>query len=207
MLTDKELKLALHLANLMQKADYRATYLIRQIIPVYHKNRQTLDPRGVYRLLYYVDTYSSGGHKRIWVRFFIHMMCNHIEECLEALYRNVFSRPWGQPMGPLVMELHRKGIIPDELAEHLSVFNKVVFVPAKHFVNRENLPRSIDKRTFGVLDGTLTFVMMRNLSIQLFEIMSKHGIILPEGWKEFDDRWLTWNEKVDRETAFGDSVM
>jgi hypothetical protein len=191
----------------MEKPDYRATYLIRQIIPVYHKNRQTLEPRGVYRLLYYVDTYSTGGHNRKYVRFFIHMMCNHIEECLEALYGNVTPRPWGQPMGRLVVDLNDKGVITDELAEHLSAFNKVVFVPAKHFVNRENLPRSIDKRTFGVLDGALTFVMMRKLSIQLFEIMRKHAVILPEGWKEFDDRWLTWNEKRDRETALGDSVM
>jgi hypothetical protein len=37
--------------------------------------------------------------------------------------------------------------------------------------------------------------------------MRKHAVILPEGWKEFDDRWLTWNEKRDRETALGDSVM
>ena len=207
LLGEREFRLALHLAGLMERPDYRATYLIRQIIPVYHKNRQTLEPRGVYRLLYYVDTYSTGGHKRRLVRFFIHMMCNHIEECLEALYGNVIPRPWGQPMGRLVIELNRNDVIPDELAEQLSAFNKVVFVPAKHFVNRENLPRSIDKRTFGVLDGTLTFVMMRKLSIQLFEIMRGHGIILPEGWKDFDDRWLSWNEKVDSETALGDSVM
>lgn len=207
MLSDRELKLAVHLASLQEKPDYRATYLIRQIIPVYHKNRQTLEPRAIYRLLYYVDSYSGGAHTRKLVRFFIHMMCLHIEECLEALHERIFPRPWHQPMGRLISDLNRRGIIPPELTAQLSDFNRVVFVPAKHYVYRENLPRSIDKRVFGVLDGTLAFVMMRKLSIQLFEIMRAQGIILPEGWKDFDDGWLAWNGKIEEETALGDSVF
>jgi hypothetical protein len=158
MLDSRELELASHLQLLMLKDNWSAAYLMRQIIPRFHENRQTL----------------HNGR--------------------------------GLSFGQLVVALSQRGELTGQLSDHLARFNRIVVRPAKHFTAIDNLPRNIDERTFGVRDGTLTFVMMRHLSMQLFDCINSKGPPLPSNWKQFDEKWLTWDTEVTQEEALGDSI-
>lgn len=187
MLDEKELKLAFHLAMLMKKSPAKARTLMREILPIYHRNLDTLEPRAIYRHLYYMDDYSRGAYIRRFTRFFIHMTCGHLEACLHVLAK------LRRPFGPLVYKLQADGIITQQLKDQLLDFNNTVYIPAKHFIARENLPRKINKRTFAVEDGTLAFMMARKLSMELFSIIKSRGTPLPEDWKPFNEEWLSWD--------------
>lgn len=84
-----------------------------------------------------------------------------------------------------------------ELADQLLIYNKVANVPAKHMTAFFQPHSRIDERTFNCLDASLAFMVMRKLSIELFKILQLRGIGLPQGWREFDDNWLSpiWGSK------------
>ena len=50
MVDEREIKLASRLALLMNKPGWCAAHLIHGILPVYHENRITLEPRMTYRI-------------------------------------------------------------------------------------------------------------------------------------------------------------
>ena len=60
------------------------------------------------------------------------------------------------------------------------------------------MKKRLHVRTFSVQEAALAFVMMRNLSIQLFEVLETRGVILPHGWKDFKEEWLAWDRSVGR---------
>jgi hypothetical protein len=189
-LDEEEIKLASRLSTLMKISPSKASSLMRDILPVYHKNLVTHEPRMIYRYLYYVEDYSRGAQLRRLTRFFIHMVCGHLEACLYEL-----AKGRQLPYGPLVYKLLKKRVLSQQLADQLLEFNNVVYIPAKHFVARENLPRKINKRTFAVEDGALAFIMMRKLSMQLFKLLKSGVTTLPEDWKPFKKEWLVWDRE------------
>jgi hypothetical protein len=123
----------------------------------------------------------------------MHMTGQHIESCLKCLAEYAPRIPLSlryQPLGKrLIEELEKAGVLPLGLAEQLLTFTFVINVPAKH-IAAKSVNAELDKRTFGVLDAALAFVIMRKLSIQLFDILRDNGVVLPQGWKDFDENWL-----------------
>lgn len=51
--------------------------------------------------------------------------------------------------------------------------------------------RWLDERTFSVIETVYAIVIMRKLSIQLFALLKTNGVLLPHGWPEFKDEWLS----------------
>jgi hypothetical protein len=87
-------------------------------------------------------------------------------------------------------ELRKQGTLPETLTKDLMEFKSIANVPAKHIVPTTVTPE-LDKRTFTVLDAGLAFVMMRKLSMQIFDILRSRGVAIPQGWKNLDENWST----------------
>ncbi len=82
------------------------------------------------------------------------------------------------------------------MAEQLWAFNKAVNVPSKHF--SAYLPTHwLDERTFSVAEASYGFVMMRKLSMELFELFKTRRIDVPEPWPQFKRAWLTWYPLIE----------
>ena len=197
-LNENEFLLAQFLSELLSDPKCKfVSVLVEEILPVYYEKRgegsYTLDPDPIYRPLYYIHQYSwMRGFER-FTRAFVAMTGAHIEGCLVWLTKTPprFRSP-SKTFGPLVYRLHQEKVLPEKLAVKLLKFNNIANIPAKHFTAFSN-SRSIDDRTFSVFEAALDFVLMRNLSIQLFDLLQSQGVALPHLWKEFDVKWLSEN--------------
>lgn len=195
-LDNNEFALAQFLSELL--ADSRCKFvsvLVEEILPVYYEKRGessfTLQPDPIYRPLYYIHSYSAMRHFERFSRGFVAMTGAHIEGCLLWLTKKPpqFRAP-SKPFGNLVWMLFKENVLPETLTDRLLKFNNIANVPAKHF-GAFRSPRSIDERTFSIFEAALDFVIMRNLSIQLFDLLQSKGVALPHVWKKFDPEWLS----------------
>jgi hypothetical protein len=84
------------------------------------------------------------------------------------------------------------------LADRLSRFNKVANIPSKHFSAQLAERSNLDERTFSIHETALAFAMMRQMSIELFELLDSKGKKLPTEWKQFRDAWLIWDKRIER---------
>ena|SRR4030067_433156 len=195
-LDNNEFALAQFLSELL--ADPRCKFvsvLVEDILPVYCEKRSdssyTLQPDPIYRPLYYIHSYSAMRTFGRFSRGFVAMTGAHIEGCLLWLTKTPphFRAP-SKPFGNLVWMLFKENVLSETLADKLLKFNKIANVPAKHF-DTFSSPRSTDERTFSIFEAALDFVIMRNLSIQLFGLLQSRGVALPHLWKKFDPEWLS----------------
>jgi len=197
MLDERELHLASHLSELLSNGKWDGASLVEDIVPVYsdESRKQTLEPDPIYRAFMYLHDYADSIDFAKNTRIFILNACWHIEGCLVCLTPSPprFRGTKG-PFGKLVNTL-KEEVLPLQLADQLMKFNKVVYVPAHH-PSSQYVPKSLtDERTFSVHDAALAFVMMRKLSMQLFQLLESKGISLPHKWKNFRDEWLVWDRK------------
>ena len=201
-LDERELQLAEHLAFLLDDDKWDAASLIGSIIPVYwervDERDRTLDPDNVFRSLYYIHVNASVNSKafRRNTRAYMIYISNHIEGCLQQLMllpRN--DRGLSKTFGPLVAQLKKKGILPEELTGQLWEFNDAINVPSKHL--GAYIPtRRLKERTFSVIETAWALILMRKLSMQLFDLLITMGRPLPKQWPVFKDEWLTWAREV-----------
>lgn len=202
-LDKKEIELAGNLSRLLENPRYVFVgVLVSEILPTYSEKRgessYTLEPDPIYRPLYYLNMYADTRHFKENTRIFIDMAGAHLEGCLLWLTKNPprFRSP-SKSFGPLVYDLLKEGVLSEQLADKLLRFNKVAYIPAKHMTAFFEPHSRIDVRTFSSFDASLAFMAMRKLSIELFRILQTKGVFLPQGWKEFDDNWLSpmWASK------------
>jgi hypothetical protein len=198
-LDEKERELAEHLAKLLDNDRFDAASLIVEILLKYWREdntEQTLEPREVYRPLYYLHgwgEFAERHFKRI-TRSYIEMAFQHLEGCLSWLSRITPQVPRSlssKPFGVLVRGLEKSEALPSKLAEQLSAFNSIANVPAKH-MKAALLNSELDKRTFSVIDASLSLIIMRKLSMQMFQLLQAQRVVIPAMWKVLNEDWLTW---------------
>jgi len=199
-LDEKEWQLSLFLSELLENPRcYLVGNLVKDILPKYSEKRgehsYTLQPDPIYRPLYYLHGYAERSDFDKFSRHFIALTGAHIEGCLLWLTKTPprFRSP-SKPFGYLVVKLYNEKILPEKLSGELMGFNKLVNVPAKHFTAKFRPQSQIEERTFSCFDASLAFMMMRRLSMQLFDLLLSRGVVLPQLWKKFDNNWLspTW---------------
>jgi hypothetical protein len=202
-LDKKELELAAYLSRLLRNPNcIYVGVLVSEILPTYSEERdgysRTLEPDPIYRPLYYLHMYANTRHFKQNSRIFLIMASSHLEGCLLWLTKTPPRfRGSSKPFGQLVVELLGEGILSKELADELLRFNRLFNIPSKHMTAFFQPHSRIDERTFTCFDASLAFMVMRKLSIELFKILQMRGMHLPQGWKEFDDHWLSpiWRSK------------
>jgi hypothetical protein len=193
-LDERELALAKHLSVVLGDDRYNSEAVFAAILPLYWRQngeiKVVLPPRPIFRTLYYVEKYAALRRFREKTRPFLTFLSSHLEGCLFHL--SVNAGPYAKPnltFGRLVVWLRARGSIPEELANQLQAYNKVVNVPSKHF-DAFPPPPGLNERTFSVVEAAYSFVMMRKLSMQLFPLLKTRGVIGEVEWPPFNDRWL-----------------
>lgn len=199
-----ELAIATHLTQLFNDPEGDAEAILAAIMPKYSEKRDdhefTLSPDSIYRPLFYVQGYGGRSDFAEVTRTFLNNVSAHLEGCLDQLSRTPSrNRSQTGPFGPMLIQLRKDAVIPENLADELAAFNRIVNVRSKHFKAHQPT-RRLDERTFSVGEASLAFVMMRKLSIQLFEIMRARGVSLPTDWPLFDKEWLTWSPTIPPES-------
>lgn len=188
-LNEKEIAIAERLDFLIQNREMlKAWALLEQILPIFWKRDgdtfRTISPTGVYRTLYYLnepyDFIRSPRHM-------ITLMGNHLEGLLGRLL-DIYNRP----LGVLARLLTRTEAA--ELSCLLLEFNKV-YVRAKHMSGDLFLETRLDRRTFSTREAVFCFVVARNLSIKLMELLRDTSKALKQEWKQFNSEWLTWDRE------------
>jgi hypothetical protein len=203
LLDQREWQLVKRLALILDDDAYDAGSLVAEMIPIYWERvgdrERTLFPDNIYRPLYYIHGWSTMRNFRDRTRAYVMVISGHLEGCLMYLTSSPPSQ-YGvpsQPFGRLVRPLKESGILSAELAEQLWKFNAAINVPSKHFGTY--VPTHwLDERTFSVFEAACSLVLMRKLSMKLFEILKTNGVILPHGWPEFKDEWLSWSRMVNQ---------
>lgn len=143
---------------------------------------RTLSPDNVYRTLYYLDEPNDFIRSP---RHMIVLMGNHLEGLLEHL-----TDIHGSPLGGLINALSKTRSI--SLTSPLLEFNKI-YVCAKHPSADPFLETRLDRRTFSACEAIFCLIVMRHLSIKLFDLLRENGKALVEEWKQLDPEWLSWN--------------
>jgi uncharacterized protein YktA (UPF0223 family) len=196
-LDECELSLANHLTELLKDNKWDSGSFILSIIPIFWEDieqryRQTIEPDPIYRPLYYVHSYGGTANFENITRIFIISICSHLEGCLVYLTPSPpkYRMP-SRPFGTLVEKLWDQKVLSDDLADKLRRFNNSFNIPSKHFNARFRSRSRLDERTFSIYEAALAFVMMRNLSIQLFRLLKKRGVNISAQWPEFNEDWLT----------------
>jgi len=202
-LDEREWQLVNRLVQISDDDTYDAGSLIKEILPVYCERVGDKDhilfPSNIYRPLYYIHSWSSCVNFRESTRAYMMVISGHLEGCLLYLTSSPPSK-YGvpsQPFGRLIGPLKSSGILSERLADQLWRFNSAVNVPAKHFGAYVPTQR-LDERTFSPLETVCAFVMARRLSVELFKILNANGVVLPHGWPDFRDEWLSWSRKIDQ---------
>jgi hypothetical protein len=198
----REWQLAERLALVLDDETYDAGSLVADMIPIYKERVdgrvRTLFPDNIYRPLYYIHSWSTQNNFREITRAYMGVISSHLEGCLMVLTSSP-PAPYGvspKPFGRLVGPLKETGILSMELADQLWRFNAAINIPSKHF--GAYLPSHwLDERTFSVFETACALVIMRRLSIQLFELLKMKGLALPQGWPELKDEWLLWSHKFN----------
>jgi hypothetical protein len=201
LLGPKERLLVEHLSKVFPDNTVDTGALILEIIPKYWKREGervlTLEPDGVYRPFLYIHSYGGRADFPDVTRTFIENVSVHLEGCLQQLTpRPPKSRGPTVPFGQLIKLLEGDGVLSEELAHHLWLFNACFNVPSKH-PQTYVVTRRVDRRTFSVADAALAFVLMRQLSLSLFDLMKKKAVVLPQEWPPFDEKWLTYVPSVE----------
>ena len=197
------LQLAEHLALLLDDDRWDSGSLIADIIPIYWERvgerLRTLSPGNIYRPLYYVHTWGSLRDFKDTTRTFMTFISSHLEGCLLHLTSSPPEhRVPPRPFGRLVKPLKRASILSAELADQLWKFNEAVNVSSKHF-DAYMPTRWLDERTFSVMEAAYAFLLMRRLSIELFTLLKANGVILPYGWPDFKNEWLSWSREINQD--------
>lgn len=200
-LDHQELQLAKRLALLLDDDRWDSGSLIEGMIPIYWERVGdrlcNLSPGNIYRPLYYVHKLVYERNFRDNTRAFMETISGHLEGCLLNL--TPFSpkhRGPHKPFGRLVGPLKKAGVLSEELADQLWRFNEAVNVSSKHF--GAYMPtRWPDERTFSVKEATCAFLLMRRFSIQLFGLLKTNGVVLPQGWPDFKNEWLSWSREIN----------
>lgn len=174
---------------------WKAWALLEQVLPIFWivegKYLHTRAPVFVYRTLYYLD------HPHDFVRNsrkMILMMGNHLEGLLVRLL-DLHNRPLGDLSHYLRRSAHYLSRTSQmELSSSLLKFNKI-YRRAKHMSGDQFLPTRLDQKTFSTREAVYCLFIMRNLSIELFELLKKAGKPLSEEWKQIDSQWFTWDDE------------
>ncbi len=201
-LDENEMKLAKHLSVLLDNDKYDAASLIAEILPGGGTfTAYPISIRSVYRSIYYLYSYATCDSDwfRLHTRGYVSMTFHHLEGCLHWLATNtpgVTQSLLRQPFGALVKGLGKLGALHIPLNEHLTNFNLVANVPAKH-MNAILLDSDLDKRSFSVLDASLALILMRKFSMQMFDILRNNGETIPQEWTNFNQQWLSWNRLIE----------
>jgi hypothetical protein len=201
LLDQRELKLAEHLALLLNDDRFDSGSLIEDMIPIYWEQvddrLRSLDPDAIYRPLYYIHSHGSLRDFKDTTRTYMTFLSGHLEGCLVNLTPSPPQyRGTHRPFGSLVMQLQSSGILSAELADQLLRFNTAFNVPSKHF--DAYIPtRWLDERTFSVMETAYAFMLMRTLSIKLFILLKANGVILPHDWPDFKIEWLSWSREIN----------
>jgi hypothetical protein len=196
LLDQNELQLADHLLLLLSDDKWDAGPVFENMLPVYWQKvgdiLETLEPDNIYRALYYIHTWSSLGDFKDRTRAYMDVISAHIEGCLQNLLKlPAHGRTMEKAFGPATISLYKKNILSEKLTRELLRFNEVINVPAKHF-GAYAPTRRLDERTFGSIETVYAIVLMRKLSIQLFELLKADGVTLPQSWPSFKEEWLSW---------------
>jgi len=197
LLTDKEITLAKRLNYLIRtKRMKQAWALLEQVLPKYWKEERgilrTLSPDSVYRPIYYLnEPYEFVRNPR----HMIVLMGNHLGGLLEHL-----MDLHGPPLGGLTNALSKTK--PSKLTSLLLEFNSI-YVRAKHPSADPFLQKRLDRRTFPTREAIFCLIMMRHLSMKLFDLLRENGKPLAEGWKQIDSEWLSWNREEPISPARG----
>ncbi len=195
LLNETELQLADHLLFLLGDDKWDAGTLVGEILPVYWEKvgdrSQNCYPGNIYRPLNYIHVWSAGGGFKDSTRAYMDVISSHIEGCLQNLLKlPIYGREMLRAFGPGVAELKKQKILSAELANQLWRFNDVINVPAKRF--GAYAPTNwLDERTFSASETVLAIVIMRKLSMQLFELLKTNGVFPTHEWPEFRDEWLS----------------
>jgi len=196
-LSENEIALANRLYYLIKQRKMTKSWaLLEQILPKFWREEKnslrTLWPDGVYRTLYYLDEpYDFVRNPR----HMIVLMGNHLEGLLEHL-----MDIHGRPLGGLITAFSKTG--DSRLTTSLREFNKI-YVRAKHPSADPFLEKRLDRRTFSTREAIFCLIIMRHLSIQLFDLLRENGKPLEEGWKPIDPEWLSWDREEPISPARG----
>jgi hypothetical protein len=205
LLDEREWQLANRLALILDDDMYDASSLVEEMIPIYWERvgdrKRTLLPDNIYRPLYYIHRWSGNRNFKDSTRAYMMVISGHLEGCLMYLTScppsqyGVPPRPFGRLISPLKVA----GILSSKLADQLWKFNAAINVPSKHF--DVYIPTHwLNERTFSVFEASCALVMMRKLSMQLFAILKANGVVLPYGWPEFKDEWLSWSRMTNQDS-------
>jgi hypothetical protein len=189
LLAENEIALANRLDYLIKRRKImKAWALLEQVLPKFWKEERgifrTLSPDSIYRTLYYLDEPND------FVRSPRHMivfMGNHLEGLLEYL-----MDIHGLPLGGLIYALSK--MITATLISPLLEFNKI-YVRAKHLSADPYLEKRLDRRTFSTREAIFCLIIMRHLSVKLFDALRENGKPLVENWKQIDPEWLSWDRE------------
>ena len=200
LLDERELQLGRHLADLIgEKGGGCARSLIVDILPTEADGTHgTMVPGMVYRPLVYLCRSSDAKEFEKVVGAFLEMISAHIEGSLRWLSapRPTAATGSSGSFGSLAIELYRKGILPQALADQLVRFNKALGMKSTRGATGYRVgvvaPGSGGEGSED-LEAALALVVMRKLSIQLFSLFKSRGINLPKGWSEFKEEWLIWD--------------
>jgi hypothetical protein len=115
---------------------------------------------------------------------FVFDLASHLEGCLVCLTRATHTATPKRPkFGDRVKALRNSSIIGTDLAEQLFAFNKVALIPIKHA--EEAIRQGVqdpDEPSYAPIDMCLALMCTRILSIQLFQLLSEHGVKPPHEW-------------------------
>jgi hypothetical protein len=198
-LNDDELALAARLEYLVKNDKIReAQSLLGEVFPRYWKDESTsLYPVSIYRTIYYLHLASDYVDD---TRHLIENMGQHLEGLLNQMVRKKGKS--------VKMELGRKiemfrTELGDTLRRGLYDFDDAIHNVAKHPDDDPQLPVRFDVRRFSTKETLLSLTITRHFSIQLFLVLDKNGIQLPQSWPQFNSEWLSW----DRVTALPPPVL
>lgn len=200
-LSPDELRLARHVSDVLSNSRLDSGALVLEIIPRYWEKKGptylTLSPDGVYRPFLYIHGYAGRRDFKSLTRTFIANVCAHLEGCVQQLSPSPPEhRGTTEPFGRLVRSLERTRALPRDLGQRLSRFNAVFNIPSKHPQTAIGARRT-DERMFSVLDAAYSLIVMRRLSIELFDLMRLKGVVLPYAWPPFDEGWLDYSPSAD----------
>jgi len=189
-LNDEELAISRRFECLLTKGKVReAQSLLDHMLPKYWKDDSTsLFPVSVYRTIYYLDLASDYVDD---TRHMIENMGQHLEGLVNQLVRKrgiPIKLGLGRKVDKLVPDLGR------DLRSEIHNFSNLIHNVAKHPDDDPQLPVRFDVRRFSTHDTSLCLILVRHIAIELFGVLRRNGITLPESWPQLRMEWASWDE-------------